>query len=1005
LFGAPEVEFRGESSRLPFERRTQLLVLLALKATWVGRAEIAAMFWPDQEPRLAFANLRKTLFRMQSLGWAADLQSESGAVRFVADNDVAAFEAALRDKRIAEALPFYRGDLLAGFDDDQSDAWNEWLQFERNRLRVAWRGAVLDRLAGDTDPESAIELSARLLEADPLDEAALRAHLSALARKGDHSRARTAYRAFAERLAEDTGLTPGAELEALHDAIGTRGAIAATPAATLARARGGPDAADDGFVGRATELRRIAEQLARPDCRLLTLIGQGGVGKTRLARRALADLAPGFPDGAVFIPLEDARQASELGSQLARELGVSLAGGAEALEPIIAFLRDRQMLLVLDNVEQLAPHAALLERLLQACPGVRMIATSRVRLAVPKEWLLPLDGLPCPEAEDQDRIEAFDAARLFIRAAQRVEPSLVAAVEADAIADICRQVDGLPLALELAAAWTRALSCAAIADELRRGSELLRTVDPARPVRQASIEAVFEQSWRHLGASEQKALSRLALFHGGFTADAARSVAGVSLPVLAALFDKSLLRRDGSRHYLHPLVQQLAAEKLAPGDERDATAGAHSRHFLRLLAEERRKIRHGERATLLSIDTEFENVRAGWRWALAHGPADDLARAAPSLMSYCDHRGRRAEGLALLREALDGPAASVRPRAAAALCGAVAHLEYRLDRYAESEALARRGLAGAEDCGDLATQMLCVQALGATAARVGRLDDARDWFQRVMQLARELGDATNIAATLDNLGLIERWLGRFDASLRLCEQALLQHRALGDAAGEAMCLNNFGVLHVLRNELGPARERLLEARALCERHGLPTTRSMIENNLADVAMRVSDFDAARMHAQRALEVSASTGQRATAVEARQVLMRLALRSRDLAAARAELRALLEEALAIGRPAMLTHAAVRFAELLAAQGDADCAVQVIGFALQQPGLVGAEREEAEAQQKRWRDDLGASVAPDWTGPPMAELAQRIVVETPDAHAGLIATLRGERPSSFRSASNS
>ena len=158
--------------------------------------------------------------------------------------------------------------------------------------------------------------------------------------------------------------------------------------------------------------------------------------------------------------------------------------------------------------------------------------------------------------------------RLFVQAAQRVEPALVPAVEAASIVDICRQVEGLPLALELAAAWTRVLSCDAIAAELRQGTELLHAVDAAHPARHASIEVVFDQSWRLLGAAERDALSRLSVFHGGFSPEAARAVAGAPLPVLGALADKSLLRKEESRIYLHPLVQQLAAARLGESDRR-----------------------------------------------------------------------------------------------------------------------------------------------------------------------------------------------------------------------------------------------------------------------------------------------------------------------------------------------------------------------------------------------------------------------------------------------------
>ncbi|MGH6609597.1 MAG: ATP-binding protein, partial [Burkholderiaceae bacterium] len=501
LLGSPTVEYGGKSFALSFERRHQLLVFLALKNAWVGRAELAAMFWPEQESKLAYTNLRKTLHRLQSLPWAAGIESQSGALRFEADTDVAAFESALREQRFAEALRMRRGELLAGFNDDQSEAWTNWLSFERDRLRRAWRDAALSHLNSDIDAADGVELSARLLGADSLDEAALRAHMSWLERAGNSSRARQAYREFVLRLEDDLGLTPSAELQALHDSLGTA-ARAVSPIAPTAAPM-----ADADFVGRTVELRRIATLMAQDDCRLLCVLGPGGVGKTRLARRVLTDVAPNFADGAVFVPLEDIASSNELGERLARELGIGLVGKKATLDQVIEFLRQRQMLLVFDNFEHLVAEASILNKLLEACPRLKIIVTSRARLTVANEWLLPLEGLPCPEIEDQDNIESFDAAKLFVQAAQRVEPTLVPSAEATSIVEICQLVEGLPLALQLAAAWTRVLSCDAIAAELRQGTELLHADDPAYPPRHASIEKIFDQSWRLLGPTERAVLA------------------------------------------------------------------------------------------------------------------------------------------------------------------------------------------------------------------------------------------------------------------------------------------------------------------------------------------------------------------------------------------------------------------------------------------------------------------------------------------------------------------
>ncbi len=989
LFGAPTIAFGGKSVVLSFERRTQLLVYLALKRSWVARAELAALLWPDQDSKLANTNLRKALFRLQGLPGAEQIEVQPGGLRFEVRTDVHDFEAAVRQQRIAEALALRCGDLLAGFDDDSNEGWSGWIHFERDRLRSAWRAAAAQHLAGDLDATAAIDLAARLLDADPLDEAALRLYMEWLVRAGQLARARQTYNAFVARLRDELGLEPGAELRSLQDLLGATAPVAQPlPVAKSA-------AIDEGFVGRAVELRRIAALMAQDDCRLLSVTGPGGIGKTSLARRAVDQLAPGFADGAVFVPLDDLSTPEDLGGRIAHELDIALRGRSEPMEQVIAALGERHMLLVLDNFEQLVDGARRLEALLIACPRVRIIVTSRVRLALANEWLLPLDGLPCPEEEDQDRLEAFDAARLFVRAAHRVHPELVASAEASAIVDICRQVEGLPLALELAASWTRVLSCEAIAAELRQSSELLQASDAARPARHASIETVFEQSWKLLGERERQALARLSVFRGGFTPQVARAVGGVPLPVLAALVDKSLLRKDGARCLMHPLVQQFAQAKLEQGGDAETSAVAHSRHFLRYVADATHRVRNADPETLCELDVDFENIRAAWRFAGKHGPGDDLVRAAYSLMTYCDHRGRRLDGFELLLGALHGDVSASHPELIQALAAPAAWLAFRLDRYEEAESLGRMSLdvegPDRRRPGDATSAFRAATVLGATCARLGRVDEARRWFQQAVDLAKKTADPLDMASALDNLGLVTRVVGDLDGALRLYRQALLKHREAGDAGGEALCLNNQGVVHILRREFDGAQAVLRDARQLCERHGLPSTRAMVEVNLASVAALSGATELAGTHARHALELSDQTGQRAIAADAHLILARIATRQGDLATARVELSAALSVSIAIGRPAQLVQGVRQFAELLAVHGASDVAARVMAYVLQQPTLVGAEREEAERQILSW----GAPTVTDadWAGPPLQELAQRVVAETGQSYAPLIAALRG------------
>jgi predicted ATPase/DNA-binding SARP family transcriptional activator len=990
LFGTPTFALDAGADVLPFERRSQLVALLALRRDWVGRAEVAALLWPDQSPARALGNLRKTLFRLQSLPWGAPLESQGSSLRLSVDTDVQAFEQALCEQQPAAALALYRGPLLAGFDDDGNELWTGWLHFERERLRNAWRGAALERLASAVDEVEGISLSARLLEADPLDEAALGVHLTLLARVGQTTRAQQRYKVFVERLADELGIAPGPHLLALRDSLGRAAAVASPVAAAVS----GGVVDDASFVGRAVERRRIADWLAQHGVRLLTLTGPGGIGKTRLARYVLNEQAAAFADGAVFVPLEDVTEAGGLVLRVARETGAVLRGHDAPLAQLSQALAERQTLLVLDNFEQLAGQAAALQALqalLDAGPRVKLLVTSRVRLGLASEQLLALEGMPCPEQEDLDHIDAFDAVRLFVAAARRVEPALVPAAEAAAIVDICRQVDGLPLALELAAAWTRMLSCEAIADELRQGVELLRAADASHPPRHASIELVFEQSWRHLVASEREALTRLSVFHGGFQADAARAVAGVSLPVLGALADKSLLRKEGTRLSLHPLVQQLAALRLAPEAQQQAQA-AHADYFHRRLAQLAPAIGVGDRRALLAVDVDLENHRLAWSWSIAQGQAEVVARSAMTLQRHFDHRGRFEAGLALLRQALDAPSLQGHAHLRARLLAEAAQFEYRLDRYAEAAALAStaRTLLVAGRGGDRTLRVRALNVLASCALRLGRLADARRHFRQVLAVAMAEGRALTIANTLDHLALVEKRSGSYDEALRLSLEALPHYRRQGDDAGAAVCLSNLGSLYLARHDPHAASAPLREALAICERNGLPGTEGLVLSNLIEVEMATGELDAAERHAERALAIADAAGNRLLGASVRLAAARMAARRGALDLARARLAAGVETAQQLALPSLRAGAMLAFAELLHVQGEGPLACRVLRFAVRQPDLGAVDRDAMQAVLATWRamaPDAGADDDVAELAIGQDELLHRIVAERELAHRPL------------------
>jgi tetratricopeptide (TPR) repeat protein len=534
------------------------------------------------------------------------------------------------------------------------------------------------------------------------------------------------------------------------------------------------------------------------------------------------------------------------------------------------------------------------------------------------------------------------------------------------------------------------LSCDAIAAELRQGTDLLQSVGAAHPARHASIEVVFDQSWRLLGSIERDVLARLSVFRGGFTAEAARAVAAAALPVLGALADKSLLRKDGARLFMHPLVQQLAALRLGDGEARAATERAHARYFDRLLTQSRRAVADGDRDAMQRVDAEFGNCRLAWRWSIANGATDALAKSAPALVDFCDHRGRYEEGLTLLNEALEPKAAGAAPAHETLLLSKAAHLEYRLDRYAQAEARAARALAMAEAAGDDDAKLLCLKVLGTCCQRVGRNDDARRYFEQALQLAPESVDPHNAAAMYDHLALVEKATGRYDEALRLSLQSLAQHRHLGDVAGEALCLNNLAALYLAKRDFVAAGAPLREGLALCDRHGLVSTRGFVLANLTEVALETDDVEAAEKYARRALETVEATGHRSVVCFLRLQLMRLALRRDDFAGARAELAAALTLAIEVARPALLLAGVICFAELLLAQGENHAARRVMTFAQDHPAIGAPERDEIQARLARLPSPPPAE--PDWPAMGLEELVQRVVIESSNAHAALIAALR-------------
>ena len=677
LLGPPVIRCADKAVELLPERRYELLAYLAFHGTWLNRDALAFVFWPDQDNAGARRNLRWVLHSARDLPGVDAIEAERDRIRFDVATDVSAFEAAVREHRWRTAVELYAGPLCAGFVADGGDPFAQWLRIERARLAEQFHRAAISWLA-TADPQDAVTLAGRLIAEDPADEEALCAGVRALRELGQERDARHLYREFAERLMDDLGLEPGAETQALMREVEAPAAGPSTPVASPI---------ESSFVGRQRELAEIAALLEQPECRLLTLIGPGGVGKSRLAREAIARL-----DGrtAKIVRLESLTVPGQVAGEVARTLGMRLRARDDSEAQVQAYLAEHpRLLLVFDNFEHLIDAAEQLGRWLAACRGLQAIVTSRERLGLAAEWLLPVAGLDVA----REGSEPSAAARLFVERASAVRRGFESESETAHIARIVEQIEGMPLAIELAAAWTRLLPCAEIARDLASGLELLDGETAARPGQQG-MRACFEHSWSLLMARERALLSRLAVFRGGFDREAARQIADGALPAIAQLVDKSLVRADGSgRFSLHPLLRQFGEEKLAATAD-DATARQrHAEYFAHWMERHIRDGRVSLATGMPLVEVEIGNCLATWDWAITHQRADLVRPASLVLGTYFEHRSPLREGLECLKRA-DALLPSIPGYHAAIgnVLRARATLTMHNGRYEEAERIARDSL-------------------------------------------------------------------------------------------------------------------------------------------------------------------------------------------------------------------------------------------------------------------------------------------------------------------------
>ena len=624
------------------------------------------------------------------------------------------------------------------------------------------------------------------------------------------------------------------------------------------------------FVGRALEKQLVAERLGDPACRLLTILGPGGMGKTRLALEVAERAKAEFLDGVYFVPFAPVSDSEQMVYVLADSLSLPLEARAEPRTQLLSYLATKEVLLVLDNLEHL-PTIDLLSDILAAGRSIKMLATSRERLNLQAEWVFELGGLGSspPGVETDDA--SGDAVDLFVRSARRVHAgfSLDERTE-EVVRRICRLLGGMPLALELAAGWSELLSVDEIAAEIERGLDFLETDVRDIPERQRSIGTVFEASWARLAREERNAFMKLSVFRGGFTRAAAEVIANARLPLLRRLNSKSMIATtEDHRYATHELLRQYGERKVTDAELSGDVRRAHSEYFLSWLSDQAVSLKGGrQREAMHDIAADMDNVRAAWSEAVASGRTEALERAIEGLWLFFDTRGNSAElglligdaltaresqaepstgdgkgipltgllracqgmvqvqrgqleeGRALLERGLAQLLACVgEPRHGPAL--ALTHLwlgwaSFLLARNADADDHARRALTLFAEIDDRWGVARCQYLEGNNHTAVGQLKTAESALKACRSSADRIGDCRGISLSCRNLSILAGWFGNYREARSLLDEAVAISEEFEDRLGLAYALREIGKLQIAEGRYAAAVETLEESIVITE---------------------------------------------------------------------------------------------------------------------------------------------------------------------------------------------
>jgi predicted ATPase/DNA-binding SARP family transcriptional activator/DNA-binding CsgD family transcriptional regulator len=869
-----------------------LVKLLALAPDHrLHREWIMDRLWPHLGPKAASNNLRRTLHAARNAidpnAGSSYLASEEEQLILCPGGplwvDVEAFEAAATTARrerepaaYRAALDLYPGELLP---EDRYEDWAEDRRQKLRRLNQALLAELADIYEDRSEHEAAIDALVRLTTEEPAHEEAQAGLMRLYSLSGRQSEALRQFEILEGALARELGTEPNASSRALREEIASGTFSPLADETTLeddAAARVGKHnlpAPRTSFVGREREVVEAKRALSMT--RILTLTGAAGSGKTRLALEVARDLVGAYSDGVWLVELAPLAEGALVPKAVAEAFGVPERQGESLADTLAESLRARQALLILDNCEHLVEAAArLVDDLLDACPHLRVLATSREPLGVAGElnWQVPSLSVPDERTSTVEEVEGYESTRLFVvRASYRSRGFSITPSNARAVAKVCRRLAGIPLAIELAAARVGPLSPEQIANRLDDSIGLLTGGDRMAVPRHRTLQGALDWSYELLGEQERALFRRLAVFAGGWTLEAAEAVgaAGSVLDLLSGLVTRSLVFAESTdagdvRYTLLEPVRQYAQEKLEDSGEAEAASRRHAEYFV-ALAEEAEPELVGPRQVgwFARLDAEHDNVRAALSWALEQGEAELGLRLAGALRPFWLAQGYFSEGRRWLEELLAVGESSVAARVKALVTlGWLADWQEDMNR---AEAAAEEGLrqgVGAEIESDVTASLLGV--MGDVALVRGDYARAKEWFEEGLAICRENGNKRESIWLLGGLSNLALEYSDYRHAKELFDEALTVSRELGDALTLGTFLNGLGYVHLLEGDYQRAMTMSEEAVTLLRERGYRGILTNAIDTLAWAALLGGDHERASALHREGLTLCKDLNDRATA---------------------------------------------------------------------------------------------------------------------------------------------